>query len=121
MPWPTYPMIFRVSSAHEEGGERVFAVNTERFVGDDGGRSAALMIHEVQSVDGRFEKVAGTERELPAELVLLAMGFVGPREGLLDDLGRRARRPRQRGPGRDLTPQRCRASSSPATWAAASR
>jgi glutamate synthase (NADPH/NADH) small chain len=87
-PWPTYPMIFRVSSAHEEGGERVYAVNTERFLGDFGGNVRALVGHEVEMVDGRFEKVEGTDFELECELVLLAMGFVGPeRDGLLDELG----------------------------------
>ncbi|MGY1809186.1 glutamate synthase subunit beta [Blastococcus sp. SYSU D00669] len=87
-PWPTYPMIMRVSSAHEEGGERLYSVNTERFLGDDEGRVRALLLHEVERVDGRFRKVEGTERELPAELVLLAMGFTGAqREGLVDTLG----------------------------------
>ena len=87
-PWPTYPMIMRVSSAHEEGGERLYAVNTERFVGDEEGNVRALLLHEVERVDGRFEKVEGTERELRAELVLLAMGFTGAqREGLVDTLG----------------------------------
>jgi glutamate synthase (NADPH) small chain len=87
-PWPTYPMIMRVSSAHEEGGERLYAVNTERFLGDEHGRVRALLLHEVERVDGRFAKVEGTERELRAELVLLAMGFTGAqREGLLDALG----------------------------------
>jgi glutamate synthase (NADPH/NADH) small chain len=91
-PWPTWPMIYRTSSAHEEGGERVFAVNTERFLGDDDGAVRALAAHEVEQrfVDGRmtFEKIEGSEFELPCELVLLAMGFVGPeRAGLLEDLG----------------------------------
>ncbi|MGY1618469.1 glutamate synthase subunit beta [Geodermatophilus sp. SYSU D00691] len=87
-PWPTYPMVMRVSSAHEEGGERLYSVNTERFLGDDEGRVRALLLHEVERVDGRFQKVEGTERELPAELVLLAMGFTGAqREGLVDTLG----------------------------------
>jgi glutamate synthase (NADPH/NADH) small chain len=87
-PWPTYPMIMRVSSAHEEGGERLYAVNTERFLGDRHGRVRALLLHEVERVDGRFRKVEGTERELRADLVLLAMGFTGAqREGLLDALG----------------------------------
>jgi glutamate synthase (NADPH/NADH) small chain len=92
MPWPTYPMLYRVSSAHEEGGERVYAVNTERFLGDDAGNVSALVAHEVEQRfdDGRmtFEKIEGTDFELPCELVLLAMGFVGPqREGLLEQLG----------------------------------
>jgi glutamate synthase (NADPH) small chain len=92
MPWPTYPMLYRVSSAHEEGGERVYAVNTECFLGDDTGNVRALRAHEVEQrfVDGRmtFEKVDDTDFELPCELVLLAMGFVGPqREGLLEQLG----------------------------------
>ncbi len=87
-PWPTWSNIFRVSSAHEEGGERVFSVNTERFVGDEHGNVRALIAHEVTMVGGRFEKVDGSDFELPCELVLLAMGFVGPeRAGLLDGLG----------------------------------
>lgn len=87
-PWPLWPLQFRTSSAHEEGGERVFSVNTECFLGDDKGRVRALRAHEVRMVDGRFEKVEGTDFELPCELVLLAMGFVGPqREGLLEQLG----------------------------------
>jgi len=87
-PWPSYPIVYRVSSAHEEGGERVYAVSTESFLGDEDGRLRALRMHEVQMVDGRFQKVEGTDTELPCELVLLAMGFVGPeREGLVNDLG----------------------------------
>src|SRR4051794_286928 len=87
-PWPTYPMIMRVSSAHEEGGERLYSVNTERFLGDDAGHLRALLLHEVERVDGRFQKIEGTERELPADLVFLAMGFTGAqREGLVDRLG----------------------------------
>jgi glutamate synthase (NADPH/NADH) small chain len=84
MPWPTYPMIFRVSSAHEEGGERVYAVGTQKFLGDDVGNVRALLLTEV---DEKFQPVAGTEREIPAQLVLLAMGFTGPERGpLLDGL-----------------------------------
>jgi glutamate synthase (NADPH/NADH) small chain len=80
--------MMRTSSAHEEGGERVFSVNTERFLGDDRGQVRALRAHEVKMVDGRFEKVEGTDFELPCELVLLAMGFVGPeRHALFDQLG----------------------------------
>lgn len=87
-PWPTYPMIYRVSSAHEEGGERVFSVNTQEFLGDENGRVRALRLVEVCRGAGGFEPVPGTEREIPCELVLLAMGFVGPERGpLLDGLG----------------------------------
>jgi glutamate synthase (NADPH/NADH) small chain len=87
-PWPTWPFIMRTSSAHEEGGERVFSVNTERFLADDEGNVRALVAHEVEMVEGKFEKVEGTDFELPCELVLLAMGFVGPQgEGLLEQLG----------------------------------
>jgi glutamate synthase (NADPH/NADH) small chain len=87
-PWPTYPFIYRVSSAHEEGGERVFSVNTECFLGDDEGNVRALRAHEVEMRDGKFEKVEGSDFELPAERVYLAMGFLGPQHnGLLDDLG----------------------------------
>jgi glutamate synthase (NADPH) small chain len=87
-PWPTYPLMFRVSSAHEEGGERVFSVNTEAFLGDESGNVRALKVHEVEMVDGKFTKVEGSDFELEADIVFLAMGFVGPqREGLLTDLG----------------------------------
>jgi glutamate synthase (NADPH) small chain len=90
-PWPTWPLMMRTSSAHEEGGERVYSVTTTEFVGE-GGRVVGLRGHEVESlvVDGRpaFERVEGSDFELPCELVLLAMGFVGPQaEGLLTDLG----------------------------------
>ncbi len=80
-PWPQYDFVYRVSSAHEEGGERVYSVNTEAFLDDGNGRVRALHIHEVERVDGRFEKVEGTDRELPADYVFLAMGFVGPERG----------------------------------------
>ncbi len=87
-PWPMWPLMMRTSSAHEEGGDRLFSVNTERFVDDGNGRVRALLLHEVAMVDGRFQKVEGTERELPADLVLLAMGFTGPERGpLLEGLG----------------------------------
>jgi glutamate synthase (NADPH) small chain len=79
-PWPTYPMIYRVSSAHEEGGERVYAVSTSNFVGDEAGRVQRLVLAEVELRDGRFEPVADTQREIPAGLVLLAMGFTGPEQ-----------------------------------------
>ncbi|RNL79672.1 glutamate synthase subunit beta [Nocardioides marmorisolisilvae] len=84
-PWPTYPMTFRVSSAHEEGGDRVYAVSTQEFVGDENGNVKELRLVEV---DSKFQPVEGTERVIPAELVLLAMGFTGPeREGVVEQLG----------------------------------
>jgi glutamate synthase (NADPH) small chain len=87
-PWPTYPMIFRVSAAHEEAGERVYAVSTQEFLGDESGRVRALRLVDVVFEDGRPKEVEGTERELPAELVLLAMGFTGPEKpGLVEQLG----------------------------------
>jgi glutamate synthase (NADPH/NADH) small chain len=91
-PWPQWPQIFRVSSAHEEGGERLYAVSTERFSGDDAGHVRALHAHQVEMVkkDGRvnFVRVEGSEFEIPADLVLLAMGFVGAgKSALLTDLG----------------------------------
>jgi glutamate synthase (NADPH/NADH) small chain len=87
-PWPTWPLMLRTSSAHEEGGERMFSVNTVQFCGDDDGVVSALELVDVEMIDGRFTPVEGSSRRLPAQLVLLAMGFVGPeREGLLDQLG----------------------------------
>ena len=87
-PWPQFAMVYKVTSAHEEGGERLYSVNTERFVDDGNGRVRALLIHEVQMVDGRFQKVEGSDRELPADFVFLAMGFVGPEKGSwLESLG----------------------------------
>ncbi len=95
-PWPQWPLIFRTSSAHEEGGERVYAVSTERFIGGQGdahGRVAALQAATVEmrrDEKGRiqFARVPGTEFELEADLVLLAMGFVGPERGsLISQLG----------------------------------
>jgi glutamate synthase (NADPH) small chain len=87
-PWPTWPMTYRVTSAHEEGGERVFSVNTERFIGGADGNVSALETCEVAFVDGRFEKVEGSEFTLKADLVLLALGFVGPEQGsLIEQLG----------------------------------
>ncbi len=87
-PWPQWSLVFRTSSAHEEGGERVFSVNTDRFVGNAEGSVRALVLNEVEIVDGKFVTVPGTERELKADLVLLALGFVGPeKKAWLEQLG----------------------------------
>jgi glutamate synthase (NADPH/NADH) small chain len=88
-PWPTYPMVFRVSSAHEEGGERLYSVSTQEFVAAPSGRRVrGLRLADAQMRDGRFDSVPGTEREIPADLVLLAMGFVGPEaDSVVDQLG----------------------------------
>ncbi len=87
-PWPTWPVILRTSSAHEEGGERVYAVNTECFLDDGNGNVRGLRAHEVEMVDGRFQKIEGTDFDLPCDMVLLAMGFTGPEKGSwLDRLG----------------------------------
>ena len=86
-PWPTYPMIYRVASAHEEGGERLYSVSTSEFVGEDG-RVAELVLNQVEFVGGTLQTVPDTERRLPAQLVLLAMGFLGPEVGgVVDELG----------------------------------
>ena len=91
-PWPQWPNIYRVSAAHEEGGERVYAVSTKRFIGDERGYVKALEAVKVELArdNGRmaFKEIPGTEFQLPCELVLLAMGFLGPeRSGMLDQLG----------------------------------
>lgn len=86
-PWPTYPMIFRVSSAHEEAGDRVYGVSTKEFIGDDDGNVRALRLVDVVFEGGRLTEIEGTEREIPAELVLFAMGFLGPEKpGLVEQL-----------------------------------
>jgi glutamate synthase (NADPH/NADH) small chain len=82
-PWPMYPMIYRVSSAHEELDNRMFSVSTEEFLGDGNGNLRALKIIETKLENGKFEPVAGSERELPADYVFLAMGFTGPEKSAL--------------------------------------
>ena len=91
-PWPLWPNVFRVSTAHEEGGERVFSVSTQRFTGDAQGHVKKLHGSKVELVrkDGRmsFEPVEGGDFDMDVDLVLLAMGFLGPeRKGLLDNFG----------------------------------
>jgi glutamate synthase (NADPH) small chain len=87
-PWPQWPRIFRSSSAHEEGGERLFSISTERFVDDGTGRVRALETIGVDVSRSGVTRIPGTERAIDADLVLLAMGFVGPeRGGLISELG----------------------------------
>jgi glutamate synthase (NADPH/NADH) small chain len=88
-PWPTMPMTYKVTSAHEEGGDRVYAVNTTHFTGDEDGNVQELHLVEVEFKAGRFEPVPGTERSIPAQLVTLAMGFTGTdvQNGLVEQLG----------------------------------
>jgi len=82
-PWPTYPMIYRVSSAHEELDNRMFAVSTEEFLGDGNGNLRAIKLVETRFENGKFEPVPGTEQEIPADFVFLAMGFTGPEKTAL--------------------------------------
>ncbi|HVC20925.1 MAG TPA: glutamate synthase subunit beta [Vicinamibacterales bacterium] len=92
-PWPEWPHVFRVSSAHEEGGERLYEASTLAFLGSAQGRVRAIeaaRVRRMETTEGRagFEPVPGSEFELPADLVLLAMGFTGPeRSPLLEGLG----------------------------------
>lgn len=92
-PWPEWPRIFRSGSAHEEGGDRLYSVSTRRFLGDAAGRVRAIEIVDVQMNhrDGRLviDEIPGTQRELPCDLVLLAMGFTGPERPVLDQFGTR--------------------------------
>jgi glutamate synthase (NADPH) small chain len=88
-PWPTYPMTYKVTSAHEEGGERVYSVSTTHFEGDEDGNVRWLHLVEVEFTEGRFRPKPGTERRIPAELVTLAMGFTGTDQdnGLVGQFG----------------------------------
>jgi glutamate synthase (NADPH/NADH) small chain len=83
-PWPMVPTVYEVASAHEEGGRREFLASTVEFLADESGRVNALRVAETEYVDGRRVPKAGTERILPADLVLLALGFSGPERDLLD-------------------------------------
>jgi glutamate synthase (NADPH/NADH) small chain len=94
MPWPTFPMLLKVTSSHEEGCERAWGINSKEFIMDENGQLKGLKVVEVEwemDANGRalnFKEVPGTERELPCQLVLLAMGFLHPqKEGLLEKLG----------------------------------
>lgn len=92
MPWPTYPMILKTTSSHEEGANRHWAIATKEFIGDEKGNLKALKVVDLEwkIKDGRpaqFLEVEGSEREMPCELALLAMGFVHPQHhGLIDEL-----------------------------------
>ncbi len=79
-PWPMTPTLFEVQSAHEEGGERMYLASTVEFLGDGTGAVRALRVAETEFVDGRRVPRSGTEREIPADLVLIAMGFTGPEQ-----------------------------------------
>ncbi len=86
-PWPEWPLVYRTSSSHEEGGERQYSILTKAFLGDGNGHVRALQVVKVRREGGRFVEEPGSEHEIPAQLVLLAMGFVGPvRSGLLEQL-----------------------------------
>ena len=82
-PWPTYPMIYRVSSAHEELDNRIFGVSTEEFLGDENGNLRAIKIVETEFKDGKFAQVAGSEKEIKCDFVFMAMGFTGPEKSPL--------------------------------------
>jgi glutamate synthase (NADPH) small chain len=82
-PWPTYPMIYRVSSAHEEAGDRVYSVATQEFIKDSSGNLTGIKLIESKFENGKFEQVAGSEKIIPADLVFLAMGFTGPEQSEL--------------------------------------
>jgi glutamate synthase (NADPH/NADH) small chain len=87
-PWPVYPLMMRTSAAHEEGGERIFGVNSTTFESDDDGSVAGIHLVEGQRVPGGFIPREGTDTFVKADLVLIALGFTGPeRDGLLDGLG----------------------------------
>jgi|TARA_B100001540_G_scaffold45508_1_gene40527 glutamate synthase (NADPH/NADH) small chain len=89
-PWPEWPRIFRTASAHEEGVERVYSVSTKKFIDDGKGNVKALQITtvEMKNLNGQisFEEMKGSEEEIPCDLVLLAMGFLGPEKGMLEEL-----------------------------------
>ncbi len=82
-PWPTYPMIYRVSSAHEEAGDRIYSVSTQEFVKNSAGELTGIKLIETKFENGKFEQVAGSEKIIPADLVFLAMGFTGPEQSVL--------------------------------------
>jgi glutamate synthase (NADPH/NADH) small chain len=84
-PWPMSPTLFEVTSAHEEGGERVYLASTVEFLANEVGEVRAIRVAETEYLDGRRVPKAGTEREIPADLVLLALGFTGTESDRLED------------------------------------
>ncbi len=84
-PWPMTPTLFEVSSAHEEGGERVYLASTVEFLRNDAGEVRAIRVAETEYVDGKRIPKSGTEREIPADLVLLALGFTGPETATIEE------------------------------------
>src|ERR1700761_4621052 len=93
MPWPTYPMVLKTTSSHEEGADRFWGINTEEFLGDEEGNLRAIRVTDITwelDVLGRpikFEKVPGSEREIPCQRIFLAMGFLNPQyEGMIESL-----------------------------------
>jgi glutamate synthase (NADPH/NADH) small chain len=83
-PWPMQPTLFEVSSAHEEGGERVYLASTVEFLSNEVGEVRGIRVAETEYLDGRRVPKAGTERDIPADLVLLALGFTGPEEHTIE-------------------------------------
>jgi glutamate synthase (NADPH/NADH) small chain len=87
-PWPTWPRTLHLAPAHEEGGERLYSLATSSFLDDGRGGVAGLVLDSVRFVEGRLEVVEGTRQQIPADLVLLALGFVGPEKlGVVGELG----------------------------------
>jgi glutamate synthase (NADPH/NADH) small chain len=84
-PWPMTPTLFQVQTAHEEGGQREFLASTVEFVGNEVGEVVAIRVAETEYLDGRRVPKAGTEREIPADLVLLSLGFTGPEQETLSE------------------------------------
>ena len=118
--WPDWPLKLRTSSSQDEGADRDWSVMTQKFTGDGSGR--VKLLHCIR-VDDKLKPMPGSEFTLKAELVLLAMGFLGPvQDGMIKSLGRRARQARQRARRHGQVPERASTRSSPAaTCAAASR
>ena len=94
MPWPTYPMILKTTSSHEEGCERFWGINTKAFLGDEKGHLMAILVSDVSWQEDqfgrpvKFTEVEGSERKIPCQLILLAMGFIHPQfQGMIEDMG----------------------------------